>query len=86
MDADANVNAKANADAGGSTIALRELCSGELKMTMRPAKTQISLGICPVWLESSLPAWRKLGSLATHLAQNKDSDQTELSMLILSFR
>ena len=31
MDADAN----ANADAGGSTIALRELCSGELKK-MRP--------------------------------------------------
>ena len=29
MDADA---ANANADAGDSTIALRELCSGELKM------------------------------------------------------
>ena len=26
------------------------------------AKTQISLGICLVWLESSLSAWRKLGS------------------------
>ena len=36
------------------------------KMTVRPAKTQISLGICPVWSESSLSAWRKLGSLATH--------------------
>ena len=36
------------------------------KMTVRPAKAQISLGIRPVWSESSLSAWRKLGSLATH--------------------
>ena len=27
-------------------------------MTVRPAKTQISMGICPVWSESSLcPQW-----------------------------
>ena len=31
MDADANTNANANANADGSTIALRELRSGELK-------------------------------------------------------
>ena len=31
---------------------------------MRLAKTQISLGILPVWSESSLSAWRKRGSLA----------------------
>ena len=43
---------------------------------VRPAKTQISMGIRPVWSESSLSAWRKLGSLATHLAHNEDSDQT----------
>ena len=36
------------------------------KVTVRTAKTQISLGICPVWSESSLSARRKLGSLATH--------------------
>ena len=36
------------------------------KITVRPAKTQISLGIRSVWSESSLSAWRKLGSLATH--------------------
>ena len=30
---------------------------------MCPAKTQISLGIRPVWSESSLSAWRKLVSL-----------------------
>ena len=46
-------------------------------MTLRPAKTQLSLGIRPVWSESSLSAWRKLGSLATHWAHSEDSDQTE---------
>ena len=45
-------------------------------MTVRPAKTQICLGIRPVWSESSLSAWRKLGSLATHWAHSEDSDQT----------
>ena len=42
------------------------------KMTVRPAKTQISLGISPVWSESSLSTWRKLGFLATHWAHNED--------------
>ena len=46
------------------------------KMTVRPAKTQISLGIRPVWTESSLSTWRKLGFLATHWAHSEDSDQT----------
>ena len=46
------------------------------KWHVRPAKTQISLGIRPVLSESSLPAWRKLGSLATHWAHSEDSDQT----------
>ena len=45
-------------------------------MSVRPAKTQISLGICPVWSESSLSAWRNLGSLATHWGHSEDSDQT----------
>ena len=35
-------------------------------VAVRLAKTQISLGIRPVWSESLLSAWRKLGSLATH--------------------
>ena len=39
---------------------------------VHPAKTQISLDICPVWQESSLSAWRKLRSLATHWAHCKD--------------
>ena len=46
------------------------------KVSVRPAKTQISMGIRPVWTETSLSAWRKLGSLATHWAHNEDSDQT----------
>ena len=46
------------------------------KWHVRPVKTQISLGICPVWSESSLSAWRKLGSLATHCAHSEDSDHT----------
>ena len=43
---------------------------------VRPTKTQISLGIRPVWSESLLSAWRKLGALATHSVQSEDSDQT----------
>ena len=56
-------------------------------MAVRPAKTQISLGIRPVWSESSLSAWRKLGSLATHWAHSEDSDQTGriLTVAILWF-
>ena len=44
--------------------------------TLRSAKTQISLSIRPVWSESSLSGWRKLGSLATHWAHSEDSGQT----------
>ena len=69
------------------------------KVSVRPAKTQISLGIRPVWSESSLSAWRKLGSLATHWAHSEDSDHTgwmtrlicvfagrTLILLVLSYR
>ena len=48
----------------------------KLTKWLRPAKTQISLGFRPVWSESPLSAWRKLGSLATHWAHSEDSDQT----------
>ena len=44
---------------------------------VRPAMTQISLGIHPFWSEFSLSAWRKnLRSSATHWVHSKDSDQT----------
>ena len=42
------------------------------KWHVRPVKTRISLGIRPVWPESSVSAWRKLGSLATHWAHSED--------------
>ena len=35
------------------------------------AQLRLSLGNCPVWSESSLPAWRKLGSLATQLSAQR---------------
>ena len=58
------------------------------KVSERPAKTQICLGIRPVWSESSLYAWRKLWSLATQWAHSEDSDQTgrTLTLLVLSCR
>ena len=46
------------------------------KVAVRPANTQISLGIRPVWSETSLSTWRKLGSLATHSVHSNNSDQT----------
>ena len=46
------------------------------KWPLRPAKTQISLCIRPVWSESSLSTWRNIGSSATHWAHCEDSDQT----------
>ena len=51
------------------------------KWFVRPVKTQISLGIRPVWSESSLSAWRKLVSLSIHWAHSKDSDQADPSLL-----
>ena len=41
------------------------------KWHVHPVKAQIRLGIRPVWSESSLFAWRKLGSLATHLSTQR---------------
>ena len=46
------------------------------KMTVRPAKTQISLGIRPVWSESSLcTQWVAKDRRFFH-ADSEDSDQT----------
>ena len=45
-------------------------------MSVRPEKTEISLGICPVWSESSLCAqWAAKGPVFLH-ADSQDSDQT----------
>ena len=47
-------------------------------MAVRLAKTQISLGIRPVWSESSLSAWRKVGTLATHWTHSEGSEMSEI--------
>ena len=54
---------------------MSHLMTKPTKWHVRQAKTQISLGICPVWSESLMSARRKLGSLATHWAHSEDSDQ-----------
>ena len=46
------------------------------KMTVRPAKTQISLGIRPVWSESSLCAQWVANDPSLLHADSEDSDQT----------
>ena len=46
------------------------------KMAVRPAKTQISLGIRPVWSEFSLCAWWVVKDPSFPHADSEDSDQT----------
>ena len=53
---------------------------------MHPAKTQSSLGICPVWSESSLSAWGKLGTLVIHWTHSEDSEQTGWMPRLISLR
>ena len=43
-------------------------------VTVRPAKTQTSLGTHPVWSETSLSAWRNIGPLTTYWAHSEYSD------------
>ena len=53
------------------------------KWPVHSTKTQISLGICPIWLECSLSAWRNIAPLTTYWAHSKDSDHTgRMPMLI----
>ena len=54
---------------------MSRLMTKPTKWHVCPTKTQISLGIHPVWSEASLSTWRKLVSLATHWAHSEDSDQ-----------
>ena len=52
------------------------------KMSVRPAKSQISLGISPVWSESLLCAqWVAKGPSFLHV-DNEDSDQTAHSYFV----
>ena len=50
------------------------------KMSVHPAKTQISLGICPVWSESSPCAQRVAKDPRFLHADSEDSDQADLSL------
>ena len=50
---------------------LNRLMTKPTKWPVRPAKTQINLGIHLVWWETSLCAWRSIVSLATHKAHNE---------------
>ena len=53
------------------------------KATVRPAKTQISLGICPVWSEYSLCAqWVAKNQIFLY-ADSKDSDQTRRMLRLI---
>ena len=70
------VNIEVNANKRCSWGQMSRLMTKPTKWHVRPAKTQISLGIHTVWSGSSLSAWRKLASLATHWAHSEDSDQT----------
>ena len=54
-------------------------------MAVRLAKTQISLGIRPVWSESSLSAWRKVGTLATHWTHSEGSEMSEIEPVTGSY-
>ena len=65
---------------------MSRLMTKPTKWQVLSAMTNISLGIHPVWSESSLSAWRKLGSLATRWAHSEDSEQTgRMSRLIWVF-
>ena len=66
------------ADFGTVYITKFGLDRGPIKIWSRPTGPNIGLyiRIHPVWSESSLSAWRKLGSLATHWVHSEDSDQT----------
>ena len=51
------------------------------KVSVHPAKTSTqSDQNMPGWSESSLSAWKKLGSLATHWAHSEHSDQNGSSL------
>ena len=63
-----------------SLTQMSHLMTKPTKWHVCPAKTQISLGICSVWSESSLSAWRKLGSFTTRWAHSLGSDQADLSL------
>ena len=62
-------------------------CTTKLtKWPVCPGKTQMSLGILPVWLESSLSAWRSIESLSTHRVYSEDWSDRAYAQADLSLR
>ena len=57
----------------------------ENKTEPRHDKTN-KVSVRPVWSESSLSAWRKLGSLVTQWAHSEDSDQTRRMFRLICLR
>ena len=55
---------------------LSRLTTKPTKWHVRPVKTQINLGIHPVWSESSLSTWGRLKSLAITRVHRETSNQT----------
>ena len=70
------VSALAKRGTAGRHYYLSRLMTKPTKWHVRPAKTQISLGILPVWSESSLTALRNIRSLVTHWAHSEYSEHT----------
>ena len=54
---------------------MSRLMTKSTKWLCAQQRLKTDLGICPIWSESSLSAWRKLGSWATHWVPSEDSDQ-----------
>ena len=55
---------------------LSRIMTKPTKWHVCPTKTQVSLGVRPVWSESLLSAWRSIELLATCWAHSEGSDQT----------
>ena len=61
---------------GGGENKISRIMTNQQKMSVRPSKTRISLGIRPVWSESSLFAqWVAKDPMFLN-ADSEDSDQT----------
>ena len=66
-----------HSDRNWNRLLIIDMCAQQrLRSAWTSAQSEISLGIRPVWSESSLSARRNIGSSATHLTHSKDSDQT----------
>ena len=75
-----------NSDQHTSELHMSRSMTKPTKWYVYPAKTQITLGIRPVWSESSLSAWRKLGSLSTHVFPDWSESSLGAQVSLLAHR